>query len=240
MIDQPRTKSIPVNAVPFTHPLPGLAAQLSSGSHSIRIVAIGSSSTAGEGGILPYPYWTETHLRNPWWLEESLRNRFTGRMIDVLNRGKGGEEAPAQLARFPTDVLPEEPCLVVWQVGANAVLKGLDLDSVAGDIARGLKVLGDAGIDAVLMDPQYAPPLLAPENAARTTKMLSLITEVAAQAEVDVFQRFAMMHAWEQVEKVSVDRMINSSDAERLHHSDWSTQRVGWELANAIAKASAL
>jgi hypothetical protein len=226
MNDQPEKKSIPVNAVPFVHRLPGFAAQLK-GSGSIRIVAIGSSSTAGDGEILPYPVW----------LQKRLRERFPGRMIDVLNRGKGGEEAPDQLARFATDVLAEKPSLVVWQVGANAVVKGGDLDAVASDIERGLKVLREQAIDAVLMDPQYAPPMVAPEHAKRTERMLSLITEVAARAKVDVFQRFAMMRAWEAVEKIPVDRMINPDDVQRLHHSEWSTKRVAWELANAIANA---
>ena len=228
MNDQPQRKSIPVNAAPFAHRLPGFAAQLE-GSGSIRIVAIGSSSTAGEGNILPYPAWLQTRLRE----------RFPGRMIDVLNRGKGGEEAPAQFARFRTDVLPERPCLVIWQVGANAVLKDMDLDVVARDIERGLDVLRDGAIDAVLMDPQYAPPMVAPEHNESTERMLALITEVATRAKVDVFQRFAMMRAWEVLEKISVDRMISATDVERLHHSDWSTQRVAWELANAIANASA-
>ena len=53
-------------------------------------MAIGSSSTAGEGNIVPYPDRLELALR---------RNNY-GRMIDVLNRGIGGQEAPEELARF--------------------------------------------------------------------------------------------------------------------------------------------
>lgn len=228
MSDLPRKPSIPVNATPFAHPLPHFARRLTESTDAVTIVAIGSSSTAGEGGIVPYPYWLQVHLRE----------RFAGRMIDVLNRGKGGEEAPAQLERFARDVLAARPCLVVWQVGANAVLKRLDLDVVAGAIERGVRQLSEAGIDVVLMDPQWTPPMLLAEHEAATRRMLSLIEDVAARAKVDVFQRFAMMRAWHEVERVSVDRMINPDDVERLHHSDWSARRLGWELANAIANAA--
>ncbi|MFL6792016.1 MAG: hypothetical protein ACJ8EE_12695 [Bradyrhizobium sp.] len=46
-------------------------------------MAIGSSSTAGEADIAPYPSR----------LEMLLRERFHDRMIDVLNRGIGGRFA---------------------------------------------------------------------------------------------------------------------------------------------------
>ena len=44
-------------------------------------------------------------------------------MIDVLNRGIGGQEAPSELSRFEPDVLAELPALVIWQVGTNAVFR---------------------------------------------------------------------------------------------------------------------
>jgi hypothetical protein len=74
----------------------------------VKIVAIGSSSTAGEGGIAPYPCRLEGTLRDPnnW---PNGANRFKNRMIDVINRGKGGDEAPGELARLQTDVIDENP-----------------------------------------------------------------------------------------------------------------------------------
>ena len=45
------------------------------------------------------------------------------RRIDVLNRGIGGQEAIEELLRFDPDVFAEEPSLVIWQVGTNAVFR---------------------------------------------------------------------------------------------------------------------
>jgi hypothetical protein len=52
-----------------------------------------------EGDIPPYPNR----------LEKLLRESFDGRMIDILNRGVGGEEAPKERKRIDTDVLLEQP-----------------------------------------------------------------------------------------------------------------------------------
>jgi acyl-CoA thioesterase-1 len=93
-------------------------------------VAIGSSSTAGADDILPFPPR----------LEVLLRQGFYGRMIDVLNRGIGGQEAPEELSRFESDVIGEAPALVIWQVGTNAVYRNQDYnpDEVKAAIEVGL------------------------------------------------------------------------------------------------------
>ncbi|HEY3796677.1 MAG TPA: SGNH/GDSL hydrolase family protein, partial [Bradyrhizobium sp.] len=92
------------------YPLPHFRAAIKS-RHKVKVVAIGSSSTAGADGILPF-------LPR---LEMLLRQNFYGSMIDVLNRGIGGQEALDEVSRFECDVIDEAPALVIWQVGTNAV-----------------------------------------------------------------------------------------------------------------------
>src|SRR5260370_8238392 len=145
--------------------IPPLVRDLRS-QRNIKIVAIGSSSTAGEGDVVPYPYR----------LELALRNRFSDRMIDVLNRGIGGQEAPEELSRFEPDVIVEAPTLVIWQVGANAIYHRdlYDPYRVAGTIATGLGWLKGLATDVILMDLQYAPKLL--EKKQHPRPLLSLIS----------------------------------------------------------------
>jgi hypothetical protein len=76
---------------------------------TINIVAIGSSATEGDGASPEGSY--------PKRLEVALGARFPGKTIKVFNKGKGGEEAPDEAARFKTDVFPNNPSLVIWQVG---------------------------------------------------------------------------------------------------------------------------
>jgi lysophospholipase L1-like esterase len=118
MADQ-ENRYIPAHADAFQHPLPNFANRLK-GQGSIKIVALGSSSTAGEGDIVPYTYRLQT----------ALRDKFQNRMIDVINRGISGQDGPDELARMQADVIAEAPVLTIWQVGTNAVWqRGHDLST---------------------------------------------------------------------------------------------------------------
>jgi hypothetical protein len=57
----------------------------------------------------------------PYRLEALFREKYPKVMIDVLNRGIGGEEAPVELARMDRDVIAEKPSAVIWQIGTNSV-----------------------------------------------------------------------------------------------------------------------
>jgi lysophospholipase L1-like esterase len=219
---------IPVPPTPFRHGMPRLAGRLA-GVGAIKIAAIGSSTTAGTDNIVPYPQR----------LESALRAHYPGRNFDLLNRGVGGEEAPDELRRMQRDVIDERPSVVIWQVGANAVWKKQDLDATARAICEGLAMLAQAFVDIVLMDIQYVPAMLTLDKIVGARRMVGLIEQAAAEATVpvNVFKRFDLMRAWHEVEKISFDRIVDPGDFDRLHHSDWSVNRMAWLLADAMAAA---
>jgi acyl-CoA thioesterase I len=226
MTDAPK----PCNAHPdlgFKGQLPHFAESLKQ-QRKIRIVAIGSSSTAGEGNIIPFPFR----------LELALRNRYPGRMIDVVNRGIGGQEAPEELSRFESDVLAEMPTLTIWQVGTNAIFHRelYDPHAVAGTIATGVSLLKTLPTDVILMDLQYVPALLEPQKEKDTRLMVSLIAKVAQDAEVNLFRRFALMERWCVGGGLSPADLVNPMDGSKLHMSEWATQCVTTALDRAIAE----
>jgi len=229
MADVQDNRFIPVHADPFIYPLPNFAKALAD-SDVVNVVAIGSSSTAGEGIIVPYPVRLETNLRAKY------HNR-----IVVLNRGVSGEEAPQELGRMTTDVLRLNPALAIWQVGTNAVWQlEQDVDVAAAAVRDGLALLADQPTDIVLMDLQYSPALLTDDKIDDTRRMLSMIAQAAQAAKVNVFRRFDMMRKWHEIEKFSFDTIMDMGDYRRLHQSDYSAQRIGWELGEAIAAAAGL
>jgi hypothetical protein len=239
MSDQHPNPDIPAFHAPFRYRLSNFSDRFY-GNGPVRIVAIGSSSTAGEGGIIPYPSRLEQALRDPanW---PTGAERFKNRLIDVLNKGMGGDEAPGEKARFQTDVIDEKPSLVIWQVGTNAVWKAFDLDAVASAIDAGLKMLLGSGqpMDVILMDMQYAPAILSENRIKAAERMVGLIAQAAAaNPPVNVFCRFELMRKWHEVEKNSFDRMIDPSDADRLHQSDWSAIRIAQALCDLIVEAA--
>ena len=90
-----------------------------------------------------------------------------------------------------------------------------------------------------MMDLQYAPAVLTDDKIDATRRMLSLINQLATEANVNVFRRFDLMQKFHKVERNSFDRIIDPNDVDRLHQSDWSARRIGYELCEAIAASSA-
>jgi hypothetical protein len=236
MPDQHPNSEIPAHHSPFEYPLSHFSDRFN-GAGSVKIVAIGSSSTAGEGGIAPYPGRLELALRNPYTWPEGA-DKFKNRMIDVINRGKGGDEAPGERARLQQDVIDENPSLVIWQIGTNAVWKGCDLGEVAEAVLK-LLLSSRPRMDVVLMDLQYAPAILSDNRFKAAERMVTLISDtVAANPPVNLFRRFDLMRRWHEIEKNSFDRMMDLSDVDRLHLSDWSAQRIGQALCEVIVSAA--
>src|SRR5262249_31134677 len=128
--------------------LPHVATRLASGQ-PVVIVAFGSSSTAGYGSSAP-------EFTYPNRLAAPLQRQYPTVDITVVNRGKGGDDAPEMMKRLQVEVLDMHPDLVIWQVGTNAVLRNLDPDETAKQVEEGVGRIQAAGADVVLVDPQYS------------------------------------------------------------------------------------
>ena len=158
----------------------------------------------------------------------------------MVNQGINGQEAPVELQRFGTDVIAEQPDLVIWQVGTNAVWQSPDkhppsFNETTGAIRDGLAKLRDeTRADVIVMDLQYLPAVLTPAKKDRAIAMVEAISELAGDASVNVFRRFAFMKGLHQVEQASFDRMVDPMDDSRLHDSEWATQRLAWAVKLAI------
>jgi lysophospholipase L1-like esterase len=234
MADTLAEADVPAEFITFKYPLPHLAQAFQSGG-PVRIVAMGSSSTAGRWDVVPYPYRLELYLRAHY------RDRFPDLKIDVVNRGRGGEEAIEELDRFDTDILAERPALVIWQVGTNAVFrrdeKKYDLAEVAAKISEGLARLRSQPMDVLLIDPQYVTAMLLDNKADDSGRMVSLIAAAAEKAGVNVFRRWGLMRHWHIQNGISFERMLDPTDPDKLHQSNRSTLRFSVALRDAIAKA---
>jgi acyl-CoA thioesterase I len=205
------------------------------GPDSVRIVAIGSSSTEGDGA-------SSKDASYPARLAAAFATRFPDRKIDVSNAGVGGQEAPDEAARFKNDVLAKGPSLVVWQLGTNAAWRDYFLDDVQAAIFRGLDHLDGVKADVILMDLQYAPALLdaAERPKPPTAQMLELIAAAAVKANIALFRRFEIMKHWHTVGQVPFAQMISNFDGNWLHQNDWSYNCVAQRLCDAIVEGAGL
>ena len=189
---------------------------------TLTVVAIGSSSTSGVGASRP-------EMSYPSQLEQELDERFPALRIRVVNRGVGGQEVGDEVKRFDHDVLAENPDLVIWQVGTNAVLRHDDIAADAPVIAQGIAAIRGRGIDLVLMDLQYAPRVLARPNYDAMEK---IIADAAHDAHVGLFRRFAIMRMWADTKQLDPEPLIRPDG---VHMTDASYGCLARTLAEALA-----
>jgi acyl-CoA thioesterase I len=214
----------PARLAQLDHPLRHTARRLAAGQPLV-IVAIGSSSTAGARASSPAASY-------PSRLAVELQKLLPGHAITVLNRGVNGEETADMMARFATGVIAEHPQLVLWQVGTNSVLRDHPLAPHAVELRQGINELKAIDADVVLIDPQYAPRVLA---KSETPAMVDLIALAAREQEVDLFHRFAIMRDWYENQHRSFDVFISPDG---LHMNDWGYACWAKLLAASIVDAA--
>jgi lysophospholipase L1-like esterase len=214
----------PQEMMRFKVRLPNTAHAIRSGKPLV-IVAIGSSSTQGVGA-------SDAAHTYPALLGEDLRRRWPQLAATTINKGVGGEMAFQMLARFDRDVLPYRPQLVIWQTGSNQALRSEDIEGYTGTIREGISRLKAAQVDIVLMDPQFAPRILA-----RPMHLLIVdsIGAVANDMKVGVFRRFAVMRHWVSSGQYKVEDIISSDG---LHMNDVSYSCIARLLADSLAAAA--
>ncbi len=223
-IPAPVACSAPAEFARFDRPLLRTMARLSSGE-PLTVVAIGSSSTAGAGVSSPAATY-------PSRLAVELKQHFPGHDIVVLNRGINGEDTDDMMARFQSDVIAAHPQLVLWQVGTNSVLRDHPLQQHAAALREGVEELKATGADVVLIDPQYAPKVLAKSETPGMVEQIAL----AAKAEnVDLFRRFAVMRNWYEVQHLGFDVFVSPDS---LHMNDWGYACWAKLIGAAITEAA--
>src|SRR4051812_23165953 len=191
----------------------------------IKIVAIGSSSTAGAGASSPA-------MSYPSRLQVELQEAMPRVPVTVINRGVNGEESSDMLARFERDVLSEHADLVIWQVGSNAVLRDRPLSEAPAPLNEGLKLLQEQGADIVLMNPQYTPKVFTKHDVEG---MVHLISMAAKEKSIDLFQRYAVMRYWQLTEGMPFNAFTSPDD---LHMNDWGYGCLAKLVASAIHDAA--
>src|SRR4029079_13812602 len=87
------------------------------------------------------------------------------------------------------------------------------------------------GADVVLIDPQFAPKVIAKPDAEA---MVALISSAAKQEDVDLFRRFDMMRHWRDVDHLTFETFVSPDG---LHMNDWSYACMAKGLGMAIAEA---
>lgn len=189
----------------------------------LRILAIGSSSTAGTGSSSPASTY-------PALLEARLRRIYPDAQITVINRGIGGETAIGAAARLQAEVGKARPHVVLWQLGTNSALAGVKMVRLHKLVTKSLTWLRSQRIGVILVDPQYVNKFRKNIYYARVVEMIG---RMAAQEHVPLVRRYASM--------VAISRRQNLADylaADRFHLNDLGYRCLAAYAAQALMRAN--
>jgi acyl-CoA thioesterase-1 len=191
-------------------------------TRNAKVLAIGSSSTAGIGASSP----TRTYTAR---LELDLEQALTGTDFDVVSHGLGGEVAQGAADRMKREVEEVKPDLVIWQVGTNDAFRHVAIDSFKNCLRKTLAWLKEQQVDVILINPQYGDQLI---KDAYYEDMVNAVAEVARDADVLLVDRFQLM---KKLQREHGDRLYLSAD--NLHMNDEGYRCLAEELTVTIIKA---
>lgn len=186
----------------------------------LDILAIGSSSTEGIGASAP----SRTY---PAQLAEDLTHE-DGIAAQVKNAGVGGELAAKTLQRLEAALKTMKPELVIWQVGTNDAIVGVDEASFRATVETGIAAVRAAGVSLVLIGPQFS---LKIPDAARYQRFVAMVDEIGERLRVPVLSRYAMM-------KEAGAQKLALLSRDGLHMSDLGYRCLARALAEEIEDAS--
>jgi lysophospholipase L1-like esterase len=152
-------------------------------THTAKVLAIGSSSTAGVGASSP----SRTYVAR---LETDLESALKGTDFDVIGHGLSGEVAQGAADRMKREVEEVKPDLVIWQVGTNDALGHVAIDPFKNCLKKTLAWLKEQKIDVILINPQYGDALI---KDAYYEQVVTAIVDVAREAQVLLVDRFDAM-----------------------------------------------
>jgi acyl-CoA thioesterase I len=194
--------NVPEELMQFDDKLPRLAERLSA-KEPVKIVAIGGASTTGLAA-------GSSELAYPHRLQEILARSYPASPITVVNRGVPRQTAQQMLERFPSDVLAEDPVLVIWETGTTDAVRGVGVDDFANALQTGIDELKARGIDIMLVDMQFSHSTATVIDFDRYLKALHRVGDVN---DVNVFPRFEMMRYWSEQNVFNFDGVAKDQRA---------------------------
>jgi len=205
----------------LTRDVAALAAGWSQGASPLRILAIGSSSTEGVGA-------SAKDKTYPARLATLLRQGLSGRPVEIVNAGIGGETAPQTLARLKGALADGRYDLVIWQVGTNDAVTGGDLGLFRTLIAEGIAAAKHSDTRLVILDPQFYPGI---KETARYRAFVDAIADVAQAQSVPVLSRYQAMLGWYQRDAAG---FMAALSGDRFHMSDAGYACLAQDIARSL------
>jgi hypothetical protein len=165
-------------------PLPHAAQAIADKRLSVLVVGAGSSALPGADG---------EQKAYPARLQVALSRALPQTKVAVATDVQPRRTAEDMVQVLGPALAKARPQLVIWQTGTVDAMRSVDADQFSEALEQGISAAKTADADLILINAQYSP---------RTDSMIALGTysdlmrRVAAQQEVPLFDRFAVMKTW--------------------------------------------
>jgi len=155
-------------------------------SGQVAVVAIGSSSTAGNGA-------SSASTNYPFVLQQLLATHRDIAAYAVFNKGVSGDTLVGTQGRLQSDVFNQSPQVVIVQAGTNDAITGQSSAALADFNIRLRAVVSTitAKAPVVLMNGQHYP-----SEPSNYLDYQAVIEQVGRDLDVPVFDRYALMKSW--------------------------------------------
>jgi len=150
-----------------------------------------------------------------------------------VNAGRGGETAIQTIERLEAILKAEPFDLVIWQVGTNDAVNGVDEERFRALLDRGVSAAQRTGTPVILLDQQYFPTI---RDLARYERFVNTVGRVGDARKVSVFSRYALMKDWSSHSPGELRAMLA---ADGFHMSDRGYDCLAGGVADAIQKLTA-
>jgi hypothetical protein len=136
-----------------------------------------------------------TGIAYPSRMQAALKDRLSQANVSVsvsveIQAKKTAEEVAAGFVKLMEG---KRPTLVIWQTGTVDAMRSIDPDDFRNAVDEGVVALQKAGADVILINPQYSPRT---ETMISVPPYLDNIRAVAQAHDIPMFDRFGIMHQW--------------------------------------------
>lgn len=183
--DAPASCDVPDYLLETESALPKVEAAVKAGQ-PLDILVIGSrSSVIGSSDSAGIAY--------PARMQAALKDRLSQAAVNVsveIQAKKTAEEVASGLVKLMEG---KRPTLVIWQTGTVDAMRSIDPEEFRNAVDEGVVALQKAGADVILINPQYSPRT---ETMISVPPYLDNMRAVAQAHDIPVFDRFGIMHQW--------------------------------------------
>ena len=193
--------------------------------HKLDVLVVGSTSSSVAGPDGPAAAY-------PARMEAKLRELLPGVAVTVTTSVQPKRSAEEVVEGLPALIGEHKPSLVVWQTGTVDAMRTTHPDDFRNAVDEGTSAVKGAGVDAVLMNLQYSPRM---ETMLATAPYLDNIRAVAQQQDVPLFDRYSIMHHWNETGEFDLSNSSRSFALAKGVHDC-----LGRALASLVVAAAKL